>query len=159
MERGFKNDVVKAKLTQPTLPRKLDCYTVTSNLTSAIKKPVRSRIYMQVNQPVNDNSEQVNQKVEVGIQSDLKMDSKPSNPPQMMETLNSFLKLLETSQKPACVENSTNTDPSISAQPRLVHHKTLLNKKYPSSDYVAVNIWVVLNNFVAIIDNNICFLV
>lgn len=132
LERGFKNDVVKSKLAQPTLPKKLNSCTATSNLTSAIKKPtkpVRSRILSQVNQPVINNSKQINQKVDVGIQSDLKMDSKPLNPPQMMDTLNSFLKLLEASQKPACVENGTNTEPSISAQPRLVHQEKLLEIK------------------------------
>lgn len=156
LERGFKNDVVKSKLTQLSLPKKRNSYTATSNLTSAIinpTKPVRSRIFSQLNQPVIDNSKQVNQKVDVGIQSDLKMDSKPSNPPQMMDTLNSFLKLLEASQKPACVENSTNTDPSISAQSRFVHHKNYNKDKKCLRFDVIASIWIVWNNFATIIYN------
>ncbi|CAG9767011.1 unnamed protein product [Ceutorhynchus assimilis] len=111
IERGFKNDIVKAKF-----PIK----------TTQIKKTIDSKqpsTYFKDRTKINKKP-LVKNKQDIAVQSEIKMDKEDKNPQDMLA---SFLKILEQRQKPPCVESSTNTDSTKTPEPQLKKTSDLLD--------------------------------
>ncbi|XP_066246951.1 uncharacterized protein [Euwallacea similis] len=129
-ERGFKDDSVKAKLNVTPETKNLDTsrvpfryFTDKDKVNRKSNKLISVRKISHVNYPpinISNSSEKRKVvKLDVGVQSDMDLkisnNAGDSNPPQMLDTITSFLKLLEKSQRPPCVENSTNTELELSS--------------------------------------------
>ncbi|XP_076255909.1 uncharacterized protein LOC143193530 [Rhynchophorus ferrugineus] len=120
IERGFKNDVVRAKFpnsrkSSVTLVKK-DANKNVAHLKSNIDNTVLTS--NKENLQSNHNISDLSNKVDKAIQSDFvpTMDLKDSpNTTRTQEILCNFLKHLEQKSKPVFMETSTNTEPSITA--------------------------------------------
>ncbi|XP_066150270.1 uncharacterized protein [Euwallacea fornicatus] len=128
-ERGFKDASVKAKLNVTPNTKNPDTSKVPSSyFTDKAKVNRKSNKLISVRKlssvshpPINIPKSSGKRKVvklDVGVQSDMDLrinSNTGESSPQMLDTITSFLKLLEKTQKPPCAENSTNTELQLSS--------------------------------------------
>lgn len=138
LERGFKDEIVKSRFPVTTQCKKtLNVKQPSSYFGDRAKvnkrslKTVISKPLTSVNQPVitlpkveKAVADMKPKKFDVGVQSDIdtQMDIKEntSKSAQTPDMLASFLKILEQTKKPPCVENSTNTETAVCSGTRYV---------------------------------------